>query len=73
METLLAILSDIRPDINFREQQNLMDSGILDSLDIVTIVAAIEEQMDLVIPYEELTPETFNSAHSLFSMIERLR
>ena len=33
MEKLLSILKEIRPDVDFANEQDLIGSGILDSLD----------------------------------------
>ena len=73
MDDLMNVLSSIRPDVNFNEQSDLMDSGILDSLDIVALLAEIEEQMGVAVPFDELTPENFNDAQSIYALIERLR
>ena len=72
MEKLLEILSDLHPDIDFELEDALIDNGILDSFDIVTIVAEVNSEFDVSIPAEELVPENFNSAESLYALIERL-
>lgn len=38
MESLLKILAEIRPDVDFEDNKELVDSGELDSFDIVTLV-----------------------------------
>ena len=45
---------------------------ILDSFDIVTLVAEIDAEFDVAIPAEELIPENFNSASALYELIEKL-
>jgi acyl carrier protein len=72
MEILLEILEDIHPEIDFEEKNGLIDDGILDSFDIIRIVADIDEEFDVAIPPEEIIPENFNSAKSLYELIERL-
>ena len=72
MELLLEILEDIHPEVNFEEKTGLIDDGILDSFDIIRIVADIDEEFDVAIPPEEIIPENFNSAKSLYELIERL-
>ena len=73
MDDLMNVLSSIRPDVNFKEQSNLMDAGVLDSLDIVALLAEIEGQMGVSVPFDELTPENFNDVQSIYALIERLR
>ena len=65
-------LEEIRPDINFDAETQLIDGGILDSFDIVTLVAEINARLDIAIPAEELIPENFNSADALLELLERL-
>ena len=72
MEILLEILEDIHPDVNFKKEQGLIDDGIIDSFDIIRIVADIDEEYDVAIPPEEIVPENFNSAQALYQLIERL-
>lgn len=72
MDKLLAILDDLHPDVDFREEDGLIDHGILDSFDIVTLVAEIDDAFGVEIPAGEMTPENFNSAQALFALVQRL-
>ena len=72
MEKLLTILADLHPDVDFNTVDTLVDDGILDSFDIVTIVAEIDAEFDVQIPAEELVPENFNSAAALYALVQRL-
>ncbi len=72
MEKLIEILSSLHPNVDFESTEDLVDDGILDSLDIVTIVTEINSEFDVAIPAEEIIPENFNSAKALMELIERL-
>ena len=72
MEELLSILNELHPDVDFSTADTLIDDKILDSFDIVTLVAEIDSAFDVAIPAEELLPENFNSAQALYALIERL-
>ena len=72
MEELLEILEDLHPEVDFETETALIDNKILDSFDVVTIVAEVNEEFDVAIPAEELIPENFNSAQALWALIERL-
>ena len=72
METLLNILSELHPEVDFETETGLIDNKILDSFDIVTIVAEVDAEYDVGIPAEELLPENFNSAKALYELIEKL-
>ena len=72
MEKLLEILNSLHPDVDFENTEDLIDDGILDSLDIVTLVTEINAELDVTIPAEEIIPENFNSAKALWELIEKL-
>ncbi|MBE6017083.1 MAG: acyl carrier protein [Lachnospiraceae bacterium] len=72
MDELLEILEDLHPEVDFETATGLIDNKILDSFDVVTIVAEVNEEFDVAIPAEELIPENFNTAQALWKLIERL-
>lgn len=72
METLLEILEDLHPDVDFTVECALIDDGILDSLDIVTLITEINDKFDISITAEEIVPENFNSAAALMALIEKI-
>lgn len=72
MQDLLEILEDMHPEVDFESCDTLIDHKILDSFDIVTLVAEIDSIFDVMIPAEELVPENFNSAKAIYKLIERL-
>ena len=72
MDTLLEILQDLHPEVDFGTCDTLVDDKIIDSFDIVSIISEINEEFDVVIPAEEIIPENFNSAEALYDLIQRL-
>ena len=72
MDKLMRILSELRSDIDFETENALIDGGMLDSFDIVTLVAEIDDAFGIEIPAEALIPENFNSAKAIFALIQRL-
>lgn len=72
MEDLLNILRELHPEVDFTQCRTLVDDGVLDSIDIVTLVAEISDRFDVEIPAGALVPENFNSADAIWQMIERL-
>lgn len=73
METLLRILEDIKPGIDYLSATKLIDEGWLDSLSLLSLVSELEEAFDIEILPVNLVPANFNSAAALFSMVERLQ
>ena len=72
MEELLDILNEMHPDVDFESEEALIDDGILDSLDIVSLISEISENFDVTITAKDIIPENFNSAKALWALIERL-
>lgn len=72
MEELLEILTNLRPDIDFESETSLIDSEILDSFDIVSLITDINDAFDIEITPKDLKPENFNSAEAIYSLIRRL-
>lgn len=72
MEELLKILEELHPEIDFNDHEHLIDDKILDSFDIITLIAEVNDEFDVAIPAHEIIPENFNSAKALYSLIERL-
>ena len=42
MEQIYKILEEIRPEFDFKESNDYIEDGLLDSFDIVTVVSEIE-------------------------------
>ena len=72
MDILLEILQEIHPEVDYATHTALIDDKIIDSFDIITLVAEIDDRMGIAIPAEELIPENFNSYTALKALVERL-
>lgn len=73
MDRLLELMEEIRPDLDFETCQDLIDGHHLNSLDIISIVAEVEDAFDVTIPTVEVIPHNFNSAQNLWDLIVRLQ
>ena len=73
MEKLYALLEDIRPDVDFRNTNTLVTDGFIDSFDIVTIIASIENEFSVEIPVDSMLPENFESAEAIMMLIDRAK
>lgn len=72
MEELMEILNNLHPDVDFETEERLVDDKILDSFDIVSLIAEINETFDIAITAEDILPENFNSAKALYALIQKL-
>lgn len=68
---VLEILLDINPDIDYENEQALVDGGLIDSLEIMQIFAEIEERFEIQISVNDVVPENFNSLDAICQLIEK--
>lgn len=72
MEKLMEILMEINPDIDYKNEKNLIDGKILDSFSIVNLVSQISETFDIEISPKYLIPKYFNSVDAMWEMIQAI-
>ena len=71
-DEVIEILEMICPDIDVEdEDMNLAED--LDSMDIIALIAELEDKFDIEITMEEKTEENFENVDTLVEMIERLQ
>ncbi len=73
MEELLKILEDVRDDIDFANTKDLIDSKILTSFDVIQLISTLDDEYDISIPAAKIVPANFNSAESIYALIQRLK
>lgn len=72
MEKLLTILNRVKPEVDFTSTIDLVDDGVLDSIDIVSIITEIESVFGIEINPDEIDPDNFQSASAMLKMIEKV-
>ena len=73
MDRILQILAELRPDVDFALAQNLIDDGVLDSFDVVSLVSELCDAFEVSISVDDLTPENFNTPEAMLALVERLQ
>ena len=69
MEEIVKILKSIRPEIDVTSD-SLVDDGLLDSFDIVTLVSELIDNFNIEISVEDIVPDNFNSVKAINKLIE---
>ena len=72
-EQILEILEDVRPDIDYASETDLVDGGVLESFDIVAIISKFEATFDIEIEPQYLTAAHFNSLDAMVELVELLQ
>ena len=73
MEELKEILEELRPDIDFDNENKLVTDRLLESFDIISLVNEIDDEFDVKIRPADLVPENFDSVEAMWKMITRLQ
>ncbi len=72
MEEILSLLNSVKPDTDFGNSAvNLIEEGILDSMDIVNIIGAIEKKYNIQIEADDIDPKNFSSAENILIMVKK--
>lgn len=66
---IAALLNEIRPEFDFTESQDFFADGMLDSFDLITLVAALEEKYNIQIKGTDIIPENFLNLDALNNLL----
>lgn len=72
MRTVIAILEELQPGTEFVGEEKLVDDGVLDSFDLVSLIGELNDEFGITIPMWEIIPENFNSVEAMEKLVERL-
>ena len=71
-DTILEICEEIRGDIDFESEKALVTDHVLESFDIVNLVAQLSDEFDIKIRSKDLVNENFDSLDAICKMVARL-
>jgi acyl carrier protein len=71
MNELTAILEEIRPGQNFSGAENFFNQGMLDSLDLTTLVASLESRYGIFVDVDEMVAENFCNLTAIKTILAR--
>ena len=69
---VLRTLEDMHPDIDFDGYDAMIDGKVLDSFDVISLVADLNDEFDITITADQLVPENFNTVDAICAMIQKL-
>ena len=71
MKPIAEILKEIRPEFDFTASNDFMADGMLDSFDMVTLVAALDKTFGISIPGTEIVPENFQNIGAIEALLRK--
>ena len=69
---VLEILAEINEEILDYEGSSLVESGLLDSFQIVDLVGMLEEEFDIEIDAELVVVENFETKEAIINMLKNI-
>lgn len=71
MDKIYEILKTIRPENDYRASEDFIVDGLLDSFDIISLVAELENQFEVMIDALDILPENFVSAEAMAALVQK--
>ena len=72
-ERILQILQVVRHDVDFENERKLIDNGVLDSFDLISIVSGLNDEFEIEITADELEAENFNMLDAIVALVESMQ
>ena len=70
MEKLINLLNNSVPNVDFRNEKNLISGGLLDSVSVVTIIVALSEEYGIDITINDIEREKFESTDTIYQLLQ---
>jgi acyl carrier protein len=71
MKTLLQLLSEIRPEFDFASSQDFLSQGMLDSFDMVALVASLDQAHGIAIEGVDIVPAHFRNLGTIGALLRK--
>lgn len=71
MEEIYAMLKELRPEFDFRESEDYVEDGFLDSFDIISLVSMLEERYHVSIDGLDIIPENFCTVDAMVRLLQK--
>lgn len=70
-DRIKKMLENEFPEIDFELSDELIDDGIIDSLTLTGILALISMEFGIMLPFEEIIPDNFNSLDAMTELLSK--
>lgn len=72
LDKVIEILEELKPGVDFRTENNLIKDHILESMQMVQLIAELNDEFDIEITPRDIVPENFRSAESICQLVDEL-
>jgi len=72
-ETLLEILEELKPGVDYENETQLITRQILTSMEVVRLIMMISDEFDISISPLYIVPENFESVDDMVKLIEKVQ
>jgi len=69
MKSVIEILKEIRPEFDFSTSEDFIVDGMLDSFDVVTLVATLDKNYRISIAGTDIVPENFRNLKTITELL----
>ena len=69
---IIEILEDLKPGVDFKSQQHLIDDHIIESMMMLQLVSALNDEFDVEITPKDLVPENFQTVDAIYALVQKL-
>ena len=73
MTKLIEALKRVNDQIDYENEQDLIEDGLFSSFEIIEAISEIEEAFGIEVSPKEIKNENFKSAKSIMEMINRIK
>lgn len=73
MDKLIEILQSFNPSITDGMEKKIVTDGVIDSVDIVSLISELEDAFGIEIPMEDIVEDNFDTVDAMWAMIQRLK
>lgn len=70
-EKIIKILSELRPEFDFRNDLNFIEEGMLDSFDVINLVTTLDNEFGISIEGTDVLPENFSSIEKIETLLKK--
>lgn len=72
MDEIIEILEELKPGVDFKSQQHLIDDHIIESMMMLQLVSALNDEFDIEITPKDLVPENFQTVDAIYALVQKL-